>query len=323
MLASTYKLYKKMENDETGEFEFTVPAFNIRTLTFDASRALFRAAKKTNTGAFIIELARSEMGYTNQTPAEFADNIKKAAGTENFESAVFLQGDHFKLPKNTKEEIKELESLITQAIEAGFYNIDVDCSLLSLEENIKQTNYFIDFIRKAQPKDIDVSIGGEVGEIGSENTSTEDLKKFLKGVKGISKVAVQTGTAHGKGGEVDFELVKELGKIAKEHGLAGVVQHGASTLPDDIFEKFPKSDVCEIHLSTGINQIIIDNLPDTLKSRIKSKKDLGPLKQEILNIDKKYLDDIMEKLEKEFSFFFEKLKVIDTAELVSSIYRAY
>ncbi|NQU82717.1 MAG: class II fructose-bisphosphate aldolase, partial [Parcubacteria group bacterium] len=276
---------------------------------------------QTNTGAFIIELAQSEMGYTDQTPQEYAENIKKAAEAEQFQGPIFLQGDHFKLKENTPENIKELEELITQAIQAGFYNIDIDCSALSLEENIKQTIYLIDFIRKIQPKDINVSVGGEVGQIGSENTSPVDLKEFLTKVKGISKIAVQTGTAHGRGGEVDFDLVEELGKIAKKHNLAGVVQHGASTLPDDIFARFPKLDVCEIHLSTGVNQIVIDNLPEELKVKIKSKKDLGPLKKEILSIDQNHIDDIVKKLEKEFSFFFEKLKVADTAELISGIYK--
>src|SRR5262245_47089561 len=39
----------------------TVPAFNIRTLTYDTTRALFRAAKACATSAFIVELARSEI----------------------------------------------------------------------------------------------------------------------------------------------------------------------------------------------------------------------------------------------------------------------
>ena len=165
-----------------------------------------------------------------------------------------------------------------------------------------------------------MSVGGEVGQIGKQNTLPDGLEQFLSKVKGISKVAVQTGTAHGKGGEVNFELVEELGEVAKKHGLAGIVQHGASTLPDNVFEKFSKFDVCEIHLATGINQIIIDNLPSELKEKIKSKKDFGPLKQEILDIDEKYVNIIVDKLEKEFIFFFERLNVKNTTELVSSIY---
>ena len=162
--ASTYDLYQKIARGELSGF--TAPAFNIRLLTYDTMRALFRAAKKHKPRAFIIELAQSEMEYTNQTPEEYAQNCMRAAEAEGYEGPIFLQADHFKCLEVQPPDIKKLEGLIKRAIKAGFYNIDIDCSALPLEQNIKQTNYFVDFIRKHQPKDITISIGAEVGEIG-------------------------------------------------------------------------------------------------------------------------------------------------------------
>lgn len=49
----------------------TVPAINIRGLTYDVARAIFRAILKDNAWACIFELARSEMGYTLQSPDEY------------------------------------------------------------------------------------------------------------------------------------------------------------------------------------------------------------------------------------------------------------
>jgi hypothetical protein len=43
---------------------FTVPAINIRGMSYDFSRSIFRAAHKLNTGSFIFEIAKSEIGYT-------------------------------------------------------------------------------------------------------------------------------------------------------------------------------------------------------------------------------------------------------------------
>ena len=40
---------------------FTVPALNIRGLPYELCRAIFRTAVKTNSGAFIFELAKSEI----------------------------------------------------------------------------------------------------------------------------------------------------------------------------------------------------------------------------------------------------------------------
>jgi len=279
--------------------EFSVPAFNLRILTFDMARALFRAAQKVNTNVFIIEIAQSEMGYTKQTPKSFAKQCLAAAKAENYQDPIFLQGDHFK-PKN------DLPRLIKKAVKAGFYNIDIDCSVLPLIENIAQTNYFVGLIRKYQPRGVEVNIGGEVGEIGGSNTSAEHLRDFLQNVKGIGKVAVQTGTAHGKGGQIDWQLLKNLSAIAKEYGLAGVVQHGASTLSEDDLKRLPLSGVCEVHLATELQDVILEHplFPYKIK-----KQEIGLFKNKINSIPQNIKDQIMEEVEKKFVFFFRCLGV--------------
>src|SRR5574341_262987 len=72
---------------------FTVPAINIRGLTYDVARSIFRAAKKNHVGAFIFEIARSEIGYTDQRPAEYASVVLASAIKEGYEWPVFIQGD--------------------------------------------------------------------------------------------------------------------------------------------------------------------------------------------------------------------------------------
>lgn len=323
---STQKLYQRIKDGKVKGF--TVPAFNLRTLTYDTARALFRAAKKNRVGAFIIELAESEIDYTKQSLKEYAGLILKASVKEKFEGPLFLQGDHFKIKGN----FKDLKRLIKKAIKSGFYNIDIDGSLLSLKENFKQTAEFASIIRKLEPKNLTVSIGGEVGVVGGRNTTLFEFEEFIKGFdsellgyrdfKGLSKIAVQTGTAHGKGGEVDFQLLKILTAKAKEYGIAGVVQHGASTLSEQEFKKFPEVGVLEIHLATEFQNIILKSsyFPQGLKEKIYSKKDFGFFKKEISNIPQKDIDKICEELEEKFSFFFRNLNVCNTSELIQEIY---
>ncbi len=63
-----------------GECEgFTVPAINIRGLTYDMARAVFRAALRNQVGALIFEIARSEIGYTFQRPGEYAHVVMAAS----------------------------------------------------------------------------------------------------------------------------------------------------------------------------------------------------------------------------------------------------
>ena len=260
-----------------------MPAMNLRSMTYDLARAIFRAAERNNSGAFIFEIAKSEMGYTNQPPPEYAAVILAAAIKEGYRGPVFIQADHTqvnikKFKENPDKEIEALQALIAEAIEYGFYNIDIDSStLVDLSQStVKKQQYYnfdtcarlTQFIRRVEPKGITVSVGGEIGEVGHKNSTPEELRVFMdgfkerlrKGLTGISKISVQTGTSHGgvvlPDGSIaqvalDFDTLKTLSEISrKEYGLSGAVQHGASTLPSAAFPKFAECETAEVHLAT-------------------------------------------------------------------------
>lgn len=355
---------------------FTVPAMNLRTLTYDLAKAIFRVAKRNNAGAFIFEIAKSEMGYTDQPPVEYAAVCLAAAVKEEWKGPVFIQGDHFQVSaKNYKEnpekELDGLKALISKAIEAGFYNIDIDSSTLvdlskpSVKKQ-QENNYGVcalltNFIRQNQPKGIEISVGGEIGEVGHQNSTPEDLREFMNGYKdklrkgraGISKISIQTGTSHGgvvlPDGSIakvklDFDTLRNLSKIAREeYGLAGAVQHGASTLPAEAFGKFPENSAAEVHLATEFQNMVYDSphFPKDLKDRMYDwirknlaserkpsdtdeqflysarKKALGAFKKDIMGLPKETRDAIAAELEKKFEFLFEKLNVRNTKDLTS------
>ena len=69
-LSSIHDLYKA-RGEGRCPGGFTVPAINLRNLTYYLAKAIFRVAKKNNAGVFIFEIAKSEMGYTAQPPMEF------------------------------------------------------------------------------------------------------------------------------------------------------------------------------------------------------------------------------------------------------------
>src|SRR4030042_2801015 len=74
-----------------GEFGgFTVPAINLRGMTYDLARAIFRVARANNSAAFIFEIAKSEMGYTAQPPIEYSSVILAAAIKEGYTAPVFI-----------------------------------------------------------------------------------------------------------------------------------------------------------------------------------------------------------------------------------------
>lgn len=281
----------------------TVPAINIRGITYDVARAVFRAALKNKVGAFIFEIARSEIGYTGQRPGEYAACVLAAAIREGFEGPVFLQGDHYqvsqaKYSSEPEKESNSIKEIIRESVAAGFLNIDIDASTLvdlskktldgQQEKNCLVTAEMTKFMRSIEPKGVTISVGGEIGEVGKKNSTVEDLRTFMSGylrmlgpnVKGISKISVQTGTTHGgvvlpdgsiANVEIDFKTLKELSKLAREeYGMCGAVQHGASTLPDEAFHHFPQIGTGEVHLATGFQNIIYESkyFPKELLDRI-------------------------------------------------------
>jgi hypothetical protein len=219
-----------------------------------------------------------------------------------------------------------------------------------------------EYIREIEPEGVTVSVGGEIGEVGGHNSTVDELHAFMQGynrvlgdyhpdLKGISKISVQTGTSHGgvvlpdgtlAQVKVDFETLQELSRVAREqYGLGGAVQHGASTLPAEAFDRFPKVGTVEIHLATGFQNIIFDTAPremvdaayDLVRTQFKNewkqdatedqflystrKKALGPLKKQWWDLDTGAHERIGQALQEQFEFLFDRLNIKNTHGVVT------
>lgn len=374
--ASIHNFYMAMGKGKVSGL--TVPAVNIRGFTFETAKAMLRSAKKINAGAFIFEIAKSEMGYTNQRPAEYATTILAAAIAEDYKGPIFIQGDHFqinsrKFKEDPSKELEALKKLIDEAIRAGFFNIDIDSSTLvdlsksTLDEQ-QRLNYEVcadmtAYIRENEPEGVTISVGGEIGEVGTKNSTPEEFHAFMKGYLkhlvskrqdyiGISKISVQTGTSHGgvvlPDGSIakvnlDFSVLDTISKIGREqYGIAGTVQHGASTLPEDAFDKFPQHNTAEVHLATGFQNILLDSkhFPYELKKEMyrwldenarderkpdmtdeqfyykTRKKVFGQFKKEIWHLPQEIQKELASELEAKFDIIFNKLNIKNTYEKV-------
>jgi fructose/tagatose bisphosphate aldolase len=265
--------------------------------------------------------------------------------------------------------------LIKEEIAAGFYNIDIDTSTLvdldkaTLDEqqevNVNLAADFAAFIRAHEPKGVTVSVGGEIGEVGGKNSDVHELHAYMKGFNialaarganlvGLSKISVQTGTAHGgfinadgtlrMDVKIDLKTLEELSRVAREeYGLGGAVQHGASTLPAEAFDAFPKAGACEIHLATNFQNMVYEHaqFPADLKAEMYTwvranateerkpkdteeqfiykarKKAIGPFKQQMWGLPEAARRAIGQSLEDQFTFLMTKLKINDTAAAVA------
>jgi fructose-bisphosphate aldolase, class II len=214
-----------------------------------------------------------------------------------------------------------------------------------------------------------VSVGAEIGEVGMKNSTVEELHAFMRGYEqslsahgqempGISKISVQTGTSHGgvvlADGSIaevklDLEALAALSRVAREeYGLAGAVQHGASTLPPEAFGSFPRIETAEIHLATNFQNIIFEHprLPSELRDRLRRwvdenaagerkagdsaeqfyyksrKKAIGPFKRELWSLNEDVRAAMAADLERTFAFLFEQLNVNGTEKDINRFVEA-
>jgi fructose/tagatose bisphosphate aldolase len=381
--ASIHDLYMAMGRGEASGF--TVPAMNIRVMSYYTARAAFRAARAMDAGAIIFEIARSEIGYTEQRPHEYAAMITAAALREGFNGPLFIQGDHVQVnakkyhSPDREKEFDTLKGLIREEIAAGFYNIDIDTSTLveldkaTLDEqqavNCDLAADFTEFCRRHEPEGVTVSVGGEIGEVGGKNSDVHELHAFMRGYNaqlrkrgehvGISKISVQTGTAHGgfvgadgklrMDVQIDLEALHELSSVARsDYGLGGAVQHGASTLPPSAFDAFPKAGACEIHLATDFQNMVYDHpqFPAELKAEMYAwlqdnaaeerkpndteqqflykarKKAIGPFKGQLWTMADEVKAALGRSLEERFGFLMKQLNVGGTAAAVKQFVTA-
>ena len=138
------------------------------------------------------------------------------------------------------------------AIAAGFYNIDIDTStLVDLSQGTladqQRLNYEVGVditrhVRALEPAGVTISLGGEIGEVGTENSTVPELRAFMDGYRntlaaqapgmvGLSKISVQSGTSHGgivladgsiADVQIDLETLRALGEAARtEYVLSG------------------------------------------------------------------------------------------------------
>jgi hypothetical protein len=233
------------------------------------------------------------------------------------------------------------------------------------EVNVSLAADFTVFIREQEPQGVTVSVGGEIGEVGGKNSDVHELHAYMKGFNrklkergrdlvGLSKISVQTGTAHGgfvnadgtvrTDVKIDLKTLEELSRLARqEYGLGGAVQHGASTLPPEAFDAFPRVGACEIHLATDFQNMVYEHpkFPADLKSEMYAwlavhaaeerkpkdteeqfiykarKKAIGPFKPRMWGLAEESRRAIGTSLEERFTFLMRQLKINGTSATVA------
>jgi hypothetical protein len=217
-----------------------------------------------------------------------------------------------------------------------------------------------DYVRTHQPAETTVSLGGEIGELGEENSDVHALRVFMDHFQrrihhhpGLSKLSVRVGTTPGGVVQpdgsiappaIDFDRLKELSTAARrEYAMGGVVQHGASTLPDEVLRKLAEAGAVEVHLATGFQNLLYDLLPEALVAEVRTwllrhataerkpgdteeqfiyktrRLASGPFKKQLWNLPDDERSRIRNTFEQHFAALFKQLGVEHTANTVGNV----
>lgn len=120
------------------------------------------------TGAPVMyEIAKSELSYTEFTPASFVDFIlSENERLGNTDVPFAIHGDHITVKK--EEEIQSVADLIEAELEAGFTSFAIDASHMENQKNLAATS---ELARPIVAAGLNLEV--ELGEIGAKSGSAE------------------------------------------------------------------------------------------------------------------------------------------------------
>ena len=225
------------------KYHFAIGAFNTSDLAL--VRAVVEQAEATDTPA-ILQFAPGEFRYATSYFFQYVIPRLKDSRV-----AFALHLDHG----------KSMEECV-DAIRAGFTSVMYDGSLLSLEENKRNTKEIAEFAHR-----LDVSVEAEIGTIGQVSgsdeggvtdvtyTNPEEVVDFVEAT-GCDALAIAIGTAHGiypKGlkPRLQLELLKEINQVAP----VPLVLHGGSDNPDEEIRAACEIGIQKVNISSDIKQV--------------------------------------------------------------------
>jgi len=268
-----------------------IMAANVRIQHY--ARGIMEAAKETNS-AILFEIAKSEVGYTDQSPAEFAEKIIATAEEIGFDTPYALHGDHITIKENTPEAIASAKDLIEAEVAAGFTSYAIDPSHIfnfdgatereQLADNINIVVSLADLIPK------EASLEVEVGEVGRKNadgskmlTTVAESVTYIEALKeqGVEPdlLAINNGTVHGNIFDaqgniveqvgIDIEVTKAIADAIKPLGVR-IAQHGITGTPLKLMNLLIDAGIAKGNVATHWQNITIENLPDELRQKMEA-----------------------------------------------------
>jgi fructose-bisphosphate aldolase class II len=204
---------------------------------------IMRAAQELD-AVIAFELTATEGGldggYTGQPPARFVQTILAYAEECRYTKPFFIHADHITVKTAAPADTAAAARLIEAQLAAGFTSFAIDASFNPLPDNIRIVSQLaLPIIESGYALEVEL---GEVTPVGSSSnlTTVSETEEFLAGLaaRGIHPqlLAIDNGSKSGNylDGQlvnIDLERTGEIFQVARNFGLAGLVQHGITGTP--------------------------------------------------------------------------------------------
>ena len=204
------------------EKKIAIGSFNTPSMA--ALKAIIKAAEETDTPVIIMHAqVHEEMGLCVM---------------EEIAPVMLMFAKRAKVPVCVHLDHGTDLDYVKRGLELGFTSVMYDGSLLTEEENIKNTKIIVEVAKKTNAS-VEAEIGSmgarEGGGEGGESVYTDpDAAKAFTEETGIDALACAFGTAHGlytKKPQLDFERVEKINSMVS----VPLVMHGGSGVSDEDF----------------------------------------------------------------------------------------
>ena len=266
-----------------------VMAANVRTQL--STRGIMEAAKELD-AAVLFEIAKSEVGYTGQSPQDFYDGITGTAAELDFDTPYAIHGDHITVKDDSPEAIGSAKDLIEAEVAAGFTSYAIDAShnfnFEGKDEHEQLSDNISITVKLAELIPSDASLEVEVGEVGRLNddgskklTTVAEAVAFIEALQmqGVKPdvLAINNGTVHGNIFDaqgniveqvgIDIETTKAIADALRPLGV-GIAQHGITGTPLRLMHLLIEAGIAKGNVGTNWQNIAVENMEPTLRDKL-------------------------------------------------------
>jgi ketose-bisphosphate aldolase len=261
------------------ENHFAIPAFNFSDPI--ELLAVVEAAQELDAPVMCATNMQSFNEQRHHICGALAEGIRKEY--ENIPTLVHL--DHSSSVELCKE-----------AIDVGYKSVMIDCSKLSLDENIKNTREVVEY---AHPRD--VMVEAEIGQILGRNEEgnfdggdylgkPEDARRVAE-ESGCDSLAIGIGNAHGfyKGKpKLHFEILEAVTAITD----IPLVLHGGTGIPVEDVQRAIRTGISKVNVGTQLHYTYLTTVQEQLKNGLKSNnvfEHMLPAREAIRSVVKEWI----------------------------------